>query len=206
MSYFTMTRFALLLVCAAALLPFLPMASAGEDPFESRYARYCFNCHAIDPASLSPPRYPPPKIARQDSQYLVRALKEFREGKRNHFLMNSPAEMLAPDAIDPLAAYIAALDVKDLPRYPAAAVDIAMVRTGMALAANHCTSCHPADIDRTKPGTPILNGPYQSYLESTMTAYRLGVLTNRPMNKAMAPLSTDEARAIAAYYASLDGL
>ncbi len=206
MSCSTASWVVVFLVYAAALLLSPPVARAGEDPFKSRYARYCFNCHAIDPASLSPPRYPPPKIAGQDARYLARALEEYREGKRNQFLMNSPAEMLAPDIIDTLVAHIAALDGSDLPRYPAAAVDDALVHTGMALAAKYCNSCHPPDIARSKPGTPILNGQYQAYLESVMADYRLGVRTSREMNEAMAPLSTDEMRAIAAYYASLGGL
>ena len=124
-------RLAVIIVTLAAAAAASGHLSAAEDTsFDDRFTRYCFNCHAADPSSFAYPRYAPPKIAGQDTPYLVAALTEYREGRRNHYLMNSPAEMLPIDVIDDLAAYISRLDGANLPRYASKPPDANAVSRG----------------------------------------------------------------------------
>ena len=196
----------------AALLISFTVATPGatraaeDTPFDDRYTRYCFNCHAADPAGFPYPRYVPPKIAGQDAAYVQAAILGYREGTRNHWLMNSPAEMLPSEVIPGLAAYIASLDGTELPRYAAAAPDERMVLRGAAVAEGACFKCHGAAGRASKKGIPNLDGQYASYLLAAMREYRLGVRNHKRMYEIAASLSLEDTAAVAAYYAGLAGL
>jgi cytochrome c553 len=73
---------AVLVVALAAAAA--PLGAEEDTPFDDRYTRYCFNCHAADPSIFVYPRYVPPKIAGQDADYVLAEILEYREGKRNH--------------------------------------------------------------------------------------------------------------------------
>ncbi len=203
----TITRaIAALLVSLFVALPVATRAAEDDTPFDDRYTRYCFNCHAADPSGFPYPRYVPPKIAGQDADYVLAEILEYREGRRNHWLMNSPAEMLPSEVIPGLAAYISNLDGTELPSYAAGTPDERMVARGAAVAEGACFKCHGAAARKTKKGVPNLDGQYVSYLLAAMRDYRLGVRNNKPMYEVTAGLSLGDSRAVAAYYASLAGL
>ncbi|MBT5415031.1 MAG: c-type cytochrome, partial [Rhodospirillaceae bacterium] len=167
---------------------------------------YCLNCHAADPSGFAPPRYAPPKIVGQNAAYLIAALNDYRDGRRNHYLMQSPAETIARDTIAEVAEYLSKLDGTGLPEYPTAEPDLELAARGAELAGHLCVECHHADPARNKDAVPILNGQHPSYLTAAIRDYRLGVRRNKRMGDAVVGLSQEEVRAIVAYYAQLDGL
>ena len=148
----------------------------------------------------------PPKIAGQDAAYVLAAIVSFREGTRSHYLMNSTAEMVPSEALSGLAAYLSGLDGTELPSYAANALDEGMVSRGAAVADAACFKCHGADARNSKKGIPTLDGQYVSYLLASMRNYRLGVRGDKRMYEVAAGLSLEDTRAVAEYYASLDGL
>jgi cytochrome c553 len=137
---------------------------------------------------------------------VLAAILGYREGTRNHWLMNSPAEMLPSEVIPGLAAYISNLDGAELPSYAAGAPNERTVSRGAAVAEGMCFKCHGTAARMSKKGIPNLDGQYASYLLAAMREYRLGVRNHKRMYEITAGLSLEDSAAVAAYYAGLSGL
>jgi cytochrome c553 len=70
-----------------------------------------------------------------------------------------------------------------------------------------CFACHGEDGNGTNPIYPVIRGQYADYLVFTMQAYKDGRRQNEVMAPMMQPLSEQDMKDIAAYYAGLpDGL
>lgn len=82
---------------------------------------------------------------------------------------------------------------------PAAKADPAK---GQALSAQVCGACHTADGSRGLPANPILQGQHAEYIVKQLTEFKAGKRVNPIMTAMAAPLSTDDARNVAAFYAS----
>ena len=67
-----------------------------------------------------------------------------------------------------------------------------------------CAGCHGAQGVATIPGYPHLAGQKAGYLASTLDAYRSGDRISPIMGAFAKPLSDEDIRDIAAFYASLD--
>jgi len=72
---------------------------------------------------------------------------------------------------------------------------------GQQLAAP-CMACHLADGNRGSPANPILAGQHPEYIVKQLTEYKSGKRKNAIMQGMAAPLSTEDMRHIAAFYAS----
>ncbi len=73
---------------------------------------------------------------------------------------------------------------------------------GQALSAQVCGACHTADGSRGLPANPILQGQHAEYIVKQLTEFKAGKRVNPIMTAMAAPLSTDDARNVAAFYAS----
>ena len=160
----------------------------------------------MNPADAQHPAEKPPKIAGQDTKYLIMVMDEYRSGVRNNYLMNSPATYPTEEQLAPMSLYLSGLVASDLPTYPAEQLDQDDIEKGKALAAVHCVSCHTPDRADQIEGSPTLNGQYTDYFLGSMQDYRLGVRTNLEMVALHSGYTTADLEALAAYYASLDGL
>jgi len=90
-----------------ALLLALPFAAAaqGADPNLARnLAATCANCHSA--TGNSQPGMP--AIVGQSRENLLRALKEFKEGKRPATIMHQLSKGYTDEQLDMIAAYFAA--------------------------------------------------------------------------------------------------
>jgi len=186
-------------------LRFAPLAQQ-PDPFVTGYESACFVCHATDPRSFAPPRYPPPKIAGQDVDYLLLALRAYRSGLRNHHVMSSQIAEVPESALPQLVKRISITSAAKLPKYRPVVLDPDAVARGRKLAEANCVSCHGSGAADTVSGVPKLNGQYPRYLLSTMSDYRLGVRRSEVMTEIVTPLSARDEADLAAYYASLVAL
>ena len=65
----------------------------------------CAYCHGLDGNSATPDY---PKLAGQYSDYLAKALRDYKDGKRKNPIMAGMAAPLTPKDIDNLAAYYSA--------------------------------------------------------------------------------------------------
>lgn len=83
---------------------------------------------------------------------------------------------------------------------PAAAAPPDLAK-GQAAAAV-CMACHTADGSRGLPANPILQGQFPEYLAKQLHEFKSGKRKNAIMSGMAAPLSEDDIRNIAAFYAS----
>ncbi|MEK8049485.1 c-type cytochrome [Ideonella sp. DXS22W] len=65
-----------------------------------------------------------------------------------------------------------------------------------------CQACHTADGSRGSPANPILQGQHAEYLVKQLTEFKSGKRQNAVMSGMAAPLTEEDMRNIAAFYAS----
>lgn len=94
-------------LAAAALLAAPLAASASGDPaLGQKKAATCEACHGKDGRSIDP-NYP--NLGGQHESYLIKALSDYRSGKRKEAIMGSMAVNLTNQDIEDLAAWFASL-------------------------------------------------------------------------------------------------
>ncbi|TXI24378.1 MAG: cytochrome c4 [Roseateles sp.] len=76
------------------------------------------------------------------------------------------------------------------------------VAKGSAISSQVCAACHTADGSRGSPANPILQGQHAEYLVKQLHDFKDGKRKNAIMNGMAAPLSDDDIRNVAAFYAS----
>ncbi len=95
-----MNRF---IIATATLLMLAPTAFAGGDAAAGKAkAAVCAGCHGPDGNSVNPIW---PKLAGQHASYLVKALKDYKAGKRKDPMMAPMVAPLSDADINNLAAY-----------------------------------------------------------------------------------------------------
>ncbi|KNY22983.1 cytochrome c [Methylobacterium sp. ARG-1] len=99
-----------LLLLAATLVPL--SVQAGDAALGRKKASACQTCHGMDGLSKLPEA---PNLAGQVEPYLVKALTEYRDGKRQNEIMNVVAKELSDSDIANLAAYYAGIQIDVLP-------------------------------------------------------------------------------------------
>ncbi|MFG6442678.1 c-type cytochrome [Roseateles sp. LKC17W] len=73
---------------------------------------------------------------------------------------------------------------------------------GGAIASQVCAACHTADGSRGSPANPILAGQHPEYLAKQLAEFKSGKRKNAIMQGMATPLSEDDMRNVAAFYAS----
>ena len=86
------------------------LAASAQDVRAGRQlAPACQGCHGLDGLSKQPDA---PNLAAQPAIYLVKALKEYREGARKHEQMNVLAKALTDKEIADVSAYYEAIEIE----------------------------------------------------------------------------------------------
>ena len=98
---------------AALLLAALLAAGSGQalaaDMAAARAkAGQCFVCHGADGLAKAPDA---PNLAGQNEGYLVKALKDYKSGKRENEMMNMMAKNLSDQDIALVAAYFSGIAI-----------------------------------------------------------------------------------------------
>lgn len=91
----------LLLICGGGTA----QAQTGDPAAGARKAWICAGCHGIPGWRNAYPVYHVPKLGGQHAQYLVAALKEYKEKQRAHSTMEGIAASLSEQDIADLAAF-----------------------------------------------------------------------------------------------------
>lgn len=100
----------ILIVFAFAALATTEPAIAKGDAEAGRIKAYtCTGCHGIPGYNNVYPTYKVPKIGGQNYEYLVIALKSYRDGERDHPTMELQANALSDQDIEDVAAYFVSL-------------------------------------------------------------------------------------------------
>ena len=159
----------------------------------------CLGCHGIKGYRNAYPSYRVPKLGGQSETYIQVALKAYRSGERTHATMQAQAASLDDAAIADLAAYFASQGPADV----SAPSGPAPEKTAL------CTACHGENGVGIQPEWPTLSGQHQDYLADALKQYK-GETVNKRNNGIMigivGTLTDAEIKALAAYYASFDGL
>ena len=88
------------------------LAAKGNLEAGQQKSQTCQACHGVDGQSLDP-NYP--NLAGQHENYLVKALSDYRSGKRSNAIMASFASQLTNQDIEDLAKWYSSQDgLKDL--------------------------------------------------------------------------------------------
>ena len=103
-----MSRAFALIVCIAAGLG-ATAARAEGDPEQGKIkALPCMGCHGIPGYFNVYPTYHVPRVGGQHPQYIVDALKAYKNGSRKHPTMVAQAASLTEQDMQDIAAYFAA--------------------------------------------------------------------------------------------------
>jgi sulfide dehydrogenase cytochrome subunit len=100
-----MKNIALAAGCAVALLAAGSGPAWAQSPGAGRsLAATCFTCHGPDGRSVGGV---PPSLAGQDRNYLLQAMKDFKEGKRPATIMHQHAKGYTDEQLELIATYFA---------------------------------------------------------------------------------------------------
>jgi len=193
---------ALLLVALAFSAPaFGKDAQAGK----AKAAQVCAACHGPDGNKPSAPDQP--ILAGQHYDYLVRALTDYKAGKRNNPIMKGFATTLSDDDMRNVASFYASKDAK-----PGFAKDKALVQLGekiyrggiAAKSVPACAACHSPNGAGLPAQYPRLGGQHADYTEAQMVAFRSGARANGAQMVTIAgKMSDKEIKAVSDYIAGL---
>ena len=152
-------------------------------------AASCSACHGDLGVSGNPAT---PSIAGQDAEYVVAALRAYKDGSRKDDTMKGPASALEEKAMRDLAAYYAAQQPQPL-----------NVRRPLTTAewTERCDRCHGPSGNSTEPLIPRLAAQRADWLESVLEAYRTGARKSTAMAAMSALMSERDVKELAAYYA-----
>src|SRR6056297_213740 len=95
----------------AVMIALTPLASSAQgDPERGKVIAYtCTGCHGIPFYKNVYPTYSVPKLGGQNQEYLVSALKAYREGTRRHATMQAQAATLSDQDILDVSAYFVSI-------------------------------------------------------------------------------------------------
>jgi cytochrome c553 len=168
----------------------LPAHAADETEVK---AQLCAACHGEKGVPTDPKANP--VIWGQEQSYLMKQLRDFRNGERNSAIMSPIAKGLPEGDLRKIAAYFAA---KTWPARQASAKP-PLPPKGIA----QCQACHQPNFQGGMPA-PRLAGLSYEYLVAAMRAFATEKRTNNlDMPKFMQVLTERERDAIARYLAAL---
>jgi cytochrome c553 len=178
----------------------LPQGMRGDAAAGKVLAATCASCHGAAGMSAMPTI---PNLAGQHADFIVDALKAFKQGTRKSDMMSPMAAGLNEEDIRNVAAYFSKFPCKS------AGGDRAKALLGKDKAAN-CAACHSvgglygngAPGVSGMPSWPNLAGQNADYLGGALKAFQDGSRAHPVMTSIAKTLSGDDIDHIAAYYAS----
>jgi cytochrome c553 len=181
------------LAIAMAGLLFTAPASAAGDPVRGKTLGYtCLGCHGIETYKNVYPTYSVPKLRGQHAEYIVAALKEYRDSQRGHATMHAHAASLSDQDMEDIAAYLAGGEVKTAGAEPVGKAPAAVAT---------CQACHGRDGVGIMGMYPTLSGQYADYMTQALNDYRKGVRKNAIMAPFAAQLKPEEIKEVSEYFA-----
>jgi len=109
--YYILKHFTFGLLGFWVFLGMSPAIAAGDIEAGANKVSMCVGCHGIPNYKTAFPKtYRVPRIAGQKVEYLVSALKAYREGQRNHPSMKAVAGSMTDQDIADIAVYYSSLN------------------------------------------------------------------------------------------------
>ena len=162
------------------------------DEIEAK-AQLCAACHGDKGVPTDPKTIPP--IWGQQQSYLMKQLRDFRNGERPSTIMSPIAKGLAEGDLRKMAAYFAA---KTWPAKRASANQLSPPK-----GTDQCRACHQPNFEGGPPA-PRLAGLSYEYMVQEMREFAADERSNNlDMPKFMRALTEGEREAIARYISAL---
>lgn len=166
--------------------------AAGDVERGRRLGYTCLGCHGIANYKNVYPTYSVPKLVGQHPEYIVAALKEYKNQERSHATMHAQAVSLSDQDMQDIAVYFAGAVLE--PGAPTQGTPPAKVT-------ELCVACHGKDGIGITVEYPTLGGQHADYLERALEEYKRGDRKNAVMPTFVATLSSGDIKLIAEYYA-----
>ncbi|MEM1176651.1 MAG: cytochrome c [Pseudomonadota bacterium] len=184
----------------ALLVLFAHAANAEGDAERGEDLAYtCLGCHGIEGYRNAYPSFRVPKLGGQKADYIVAAVRGYKNGEREHTTMHAQAVSVPDQDLQDIAAYIATLGAETVEA--GGAKDVQKLDTAAT-----CVACHGENGIALLPTYPSLAGQHEDYLRHALKAYRDGTRSNVIMMPMAANLTDAEIKVLAKYYASMPGL
>jgi cytochrome c553 len=197
----------LFILCMSGFVQAGESATADPAAGQSKTA-VCGACHGPDGNSLVPIF---PNLAGQGERYLLKQLREIKEGKRVVPEMTGLLVPLSDQDLADIAAYYAGQKVSAVAADPdLAARGEALFRGGkLGQGMPACIGCHsPRGAGIPSAGFPQLSGQHAAYIKKQLTAFREGERTNDGetlvMRTIASKLSNGDIEALAAFIQGLE--
>jgi len=188
-----MTRVVFALLACFVATPVFADAAAGEKKTAS-----CTTCHGNDGNSAAAAY---PNLAGQTSAYLLKQLKDFKEGKRKSVVMSPMVGFMNDQDMQDLSDYFSIQN----PQRASFTPDPALAAEGKKITQQlQCVSCHQPNFKGLNEFPRVTRQQY-NYTVKQLKDFRDGVRTND--NGTMAPmaknLTDDQIKAIVHYLSTL---
>jgi len=193
-----------LLIALPLLLAANAGTAAGSDIAKAIVEEKCHLCHGTE-GEASSAIYP--RLAGQNKEYLVKQLKNFRDGIRKSDTMNEMAKGLTDEQIEALADYFSSKPARThrVRDKALAAVGYYIFHKGNRFSGiPACKTCH-GDYGEGTEKLPRLAGQHKRYVADQLRAFNERVRTNdnAVMHTIASKLTELEIEAVALYVSGL---
>jgi cytochrome c553 len=149
----------------------------------------CAGCHGDQGVSSNPAT---PSLAGQDAEYLVAALRAYKNGARADETMKTLAGPLDDTTMKNIAAYYAGQEPQALNIRPPSTTQEWTQK---------CDRCHGLNGNSTDSRIPSLAAQRVEYLQTALREFQTGARTSSEMHAMSDVLSEDDIKNLATYYA-----
>lgn len=165
----------------------------------------CARCHDTETAPPASKRVP--RLGGQSKQYLLRALTDYRAGRRQSGFMEPVAAEIPLEEMDAIAAWFSA---RATPAFPPDALEGADLEAGRRIAlsgdpARRVAACHACHGPDANVSYPRLAGQSAVWLENRLAIWRSSppekTAYSELMAKAVGKMTPEQMRDVSAWYA-----
>ncbi|MGK0375697.1 MAG: cytochrome c553 [Arenicella sp.] len=188
------------IVVVATSFSSIQVANAADAANGEKLSQTCLGCHGVPGLRNPGPVFAVPMIGGQHAEYIISALKAYRDKTRSHKTMQAQASNLTDEAMVDIAAFFAQMEGNSRPSL----VSEAESKMGQKASAS-CAACHGKTGDGAQSAFPKLAGQYESYLIQALKDYRSNDRQNMIMSGQATNLSIAEIKVLSAWFSSQDG-
>lgn len=193
----------ILIVVNLCLLTTASVALAKGDPEAGKAkAAQCAGCHGADGNS---PTAAFPKIAGQGETYLLKQLKEIKDGTRPVAQMAGQLDNMNDQDLENLASYFASQTMSgSAAKKELVDMGASVYRAGIKeQEISSCTGCHsPTGAGNAPAGFPRLSGQHADYIEQQLLMFQKGERNNDAdmvMRSITERMTAQEIKAVSSY-------
>ena len=199
-----MKLLASLLTAAVVAAPAFSAAAADLAKGQETYGGVCIACHGEAGKSVLQEN---PVLAQQHPEYIIKQLKEFKEGKRANAVMQGFAAALSDEDMRNIGFWLA-----EQKGTPGVATNKDTIRLGERIYRGGisdrqipaCAGCHSPNGAGIPAQYPRLAGQHAAYTEAQLKAFRDGSRhNNAQMTGVAAKMNDREIKAVSDYIAGL---